>query len=613
MAQDPFSFNVSLGKPSGRSERRYIAPPFDARVISGQDALVLINRQDQVIRLPIDHVRALGLCDRFRPLDAQARHVAQELNVPAGQSATVHQVLKQMADQGVLVSDNELLASLKRSPSMPPGDGIETLFVRTRARPDTLKRLLESLESPQAPDSLKRCVVLDDDPEPASAERTQALVEEFAGRIRPALYRIGRQRRTALLKAIARAADVDADALKWLVSGDDDDAWPSYGSGLNTALLLAAGSRFAIMDDDATLAAFSVDGTDDAVSFRPGHDLGLKFPQQDRPLPDQFDPLSGHALDEHTRFLGTGTAELAKAGEHDLATLFGDVDPQVLHDLSRQSQIRVTSNGTLGDPGTAGIQWLLVEPHDHLRPLLESEQAYRQLLRNRQVARGANHVQAATNFGLMTTTLTGVDNRELLLPTQARGSNEDLLFGSLISFLHPGALHVALPMMLFHMRPEPRQWSSDDFKRPRGTNQGRFLAGQIEQLASETPGSDTNARAALLTGWMRSLASEDHMTLVWRLRHDLVDLRSDTVERLSARRRELDAPKWLAADIDTAIDAHAGITREDLQHIETLAGRLPGFAARYAEGLPHWQAAWQHCSETGISPWLDQVTEKSTR
>lgn len=601
MGQDPFSFDLQLsaGQTGSTDPTRYIAPPFDARLVSTHEAMLLAGHDRAILKLPVSSVRLLGLCDRFRTLDEHARHASAALQIPPEQIPEMRQALQQMADREVLRTEHAVWQMLTDAQDrQEPDAGIETLFVRTCARPDTLGRLLESVGALENTGSLKQCLVLDDDSDAASAARTANLVQQYRNKLPIDLVYVSHEHRGHLLASIAAAAGVDPAALAWCIEGSDDDDQPGYGASFNLALLLGAGKRIALIDDDAALTAYELNGCSYAVRFSPLHTARMAFPEPDRPLIDQFQRLPGNPIGRHARYLGASGGDLVRASEGDVSDMFSQVDPQLLFELADSPKVKITSNGTLGDPGTAGIQWLLSEPAENLQPLCESESRYRALLDQRQVARSADCVQATTAFSLMTTTLSGIDNRELLLPTQARAANEDLLFGALVSYLYPGSLHVTLPHMLLHLRPQPRHWHSKDFQRARTTNQGRFLATQIERLANRVPAIDSNSRLQVLKGWMSNLAALGPTELGWRLRQDLVELRGETIEQIAASRRDLKPPPWLAADFDRALTAHADISDSTRQKLDRLAGRLPAFARQYAASMDSWCRAWRYCSQT---------------
>jgi len=609
VSNDNFSFTMPLD--SGASSRtgtpRYLAPPFDARMVDGGQALLLLHGEHRLRRLPVQLAQVLGQCNRFRTADEHLGEVARALRVPAHQTSTIRQALERLIADGLLRSEAGIVAQLRQQRSSDPEPpAISCLFVRTCARPDTLDRLLTSLVRQPLPAGLEHVVVLDDDAHQESRRSTRSVVEHHRPHLGGRLTLIDREARRDILERIARGAGTDADRLRWSIEGDPDDTDPSYGAGLNFALLAGAGRLIAIIDDDATLEACALPGCDDRPAIRRRQSARLHFPDPDGDLPqDHYRPLDVHPVDLHARLLGTGTARLAELGSDDLPGLVEDLDPQMLSELCGDNRVRLTSSGTLGDPGTGGVQWLFTEPPEHLTPLCESEERYRALLGQRRMARCAGRPEVTTAFALMTTTMTGIDNRDLLLPTQPKGSNEDLLFGALTAYLHPGALQANLPHMLYHMRPEPRRWQSADIERAREVNRAGFLASRVHALQTHAPFGDSASRASLLIETFRNLARAQHDERAWQLNQELLEIRSQTVEQATAVRERLKPPPWLDRDFARAIEHNGRIDRGQQDRIAEIAAGLPRFLECYADAIEDWRETWHYCQATGIDALLE--------
>jgi len=62
-------------------------------------------------------------------------------------------------------------------------------------------------------------------------------------------------------------------------------------------------------------------------------------------------------------------------------------------------------------------------------------------------------------YSLMTTTLSGIDNSDALLPTLPCGPGEDTFFGELVRFVYPATTLCEMPWMLHHQPERPRSWT----------------------------------------------------------------------------------------------------------------------------------------------------------
>jgi hypothetical protein len=611
VSNDSFSFSMPLGggtRPKS-GNARYLAPPFDARMADSGQALLLIHGDSQIRRLPLQLVQVFGQCNRFRTLDEHVQEIARALRVPPHQSGAIRQSLDELIHRGLLQTETDVLERLN-SPGADQSEAsagaISCLFIRTCNRPATLDRLLNSLGRRPLPEGLRHIVVLDDDDTDEGRRATRSTVDRHRDALSGALTLIDRPARRAILERIAQKAGADADRLRWSIEGDAHSNEISYGANLNLALLLGAGELIAMIDDDATLDAFSLPDCNPRPAIRRRQSARLRFPDPDRELPgEQFEALDAHPVALHQKLLGAGTSRLAAMADDDTAGLLGDLDPQLMSELSGDSRVRLTSSGTLGDPGTGGLQWLFAESPECLAPLRESEDRYRALVGQRRLARSAGRPEVTTAFALMTTTMTGIDNRELLLPTQPRGANEDLMFGALVAFLYPGACQANLPHMLFHMRPEPRRWQPSDLDQARGVNRGGFLASRIHALRAGLPRGDAESRAHLLADALKNLARTGSDELAWQLRQEMLEVRSQMIEQVTSVRERLEPPPWLDRDFARVIEQHGQIDECQQQRLDEIANDLGPFLERYTEALPDWTASWQYCRNAAIDELLE--------
>lgn len=612
MTPDPFSASKpsSLGASPAIDQARFLAAPYNARLVDRETTLLLVKGETLAREVSLQLVRILSQCDRYRSLDEHAAHAVRALQLPGHQIEAVRQGLDRLVEMGLLHSAQALLDRMCRSAddrdtTLPPP---RILFIRTCARAQALERLLESATTRPLPGWLEHIIVLDDAPDAADQQAARRVIDRFRSRLPCRLDHINHDRRTRLLRWIAEDAGIDSEVLAWSVLGNSSDPAPSYGASLNLALLLAAGERFLIMDDDATFETFELPGEQQGPAFRRRQSARLHFPEPDWSLTEGHYPSSErHPAEAHAEFLGASANSLADRAGPDMDRLLADLDPPMLARLDGSARIRLTSSGTLGDPGTGGIHWLFAEDPRHLGPLCENRQRYHDLIGQRRLARCADAPAATDAFALMTTTLTGIDNTDPLLPTQPRGSNEDLLFGALVRYAHPASLQMGLPHMLCHARPKPRRWRPEDIGRPRPLNRGDFLAAQLEILHQSAPAGDFEQRTTLLAEALNNLACARHQTLSHQLGQELMAMRCDLIERIHATRSELRPPPWLDEDFERATAAQAEMTDTDRQILDEMAGQLPVFLQHYAECLRLWPIAWRHCQRTGTAHLLEHA------
>ena len=599
-----FSFSLSI--PAGTQRKaaapRYIARPFEARPI-GQETLILAAGSEATVRAPLFYAQMLSHCGRFRTLDDHADSIIKDFSLPEGQRAIVRQGLAGLVERDLLQDEQTVFKGLGSGQSAGDPPSLRTLCIRTCDRPGDLEQLLTSLDRHLDQTSLERVLVLDDSREPGDISATAEVIARTQANRAVDLIHIDRTARARLVDRMAAAAGVEHGQLRWLIEGDDDDPAPSYGANLNLALLLTAGERFVMIDDDATLDPHVLSPPEDSLSLREAHDFALHFPDPTRLETEQYDSLNINPIRAHARVLGAPVDALARAHGLQDGHLLANLSPQMIHDFTARPRVRLTTNGTLGDSGTGSMLWLYTLPPDQLSPWLEGEAAYRRLAFSRRVARSTLETQIASSVSLMTTTLTGVDNQELLLPVPAKGRGEDLIFGIGVRFLYPGTPCCAFPWMLPHRLESRRHWQNEDLTRRQGAGLTGYIGTVIENLAEAIMPTKPLARTALLAEWMQRLADMDDAELIEDLRRHLLQKRTDMAAKVGTTLddlRQRQAPQWLQQEFSGIIERHLVIRADDTENLERLCPKVRHFAHRYGQALPTWIQVWQWAARVDV-------------
>jgi hypothetical protein len=562
--------------------------------------MIRVDRSDHSELAPGFYAQMLAHCSRFRTLEDHADAIMGNFGLPSEQRATVQQGLRVLADRQLLQDEAGALARLSaaRARDEQADAPLRTLCIRTCRRPADLERLLSSLNRYVDDASLERVLILDDASDPAAVAQTARVVAAASVTRSLRLVHIDRSARERIISRIAEQADTDVDGLHWLIEGDRDDPSASYGANLNLALLLTAGERFLMIDDDALLDPYALEPPKRSLSLRVMHDVKLRFPDQQHPETEQYERLDLNPIREHAKVLGRDIGDLASAHGLQGGHLLDDLTPQMIHEFGVRPRIRVSTNGTLGDSGIGNMLWLFTQPAAHLADWQNSEERYRAEAFGRRVARSTIEDQIASSASLMTTTLTGVDNRELLLPVPAKGSGEDLLFGVGIRFLHPGTPCYALPWMLPHRLHAPRAWNQTDLEKRVSAGLVDFIATRIEDLADTALPSRPAKRAAVLGDHLRHQADMDDASLREALqRHHLLRRRAGMADSVARTRQTLGRPSpWLAEAMDGIIDRHSQLDASDKDRLDALIPTIRSFSIRYGSALPAWIDAWQWAS-----------------
>lgn len=604
---DSFEFSLDLkATPSPETsppQARWIAPPFRAHPINAEAALVHIEDDYPPKRLNLQLVQVLSLCDELRTLEQHCKHILERMNLTPEHAQAVREALNHLKDQFLLMNEDQVLTKLaNQRRSLAPPPPLAHVFIRTADRPAALKRLLHDLEAKA--NGSQACVwVLDDSRIEASiqanAEASNALAKVWPGAVR---Y-IDPAKRKDWLGHIASGAKVDADQLNWLVEGAPDDASPSYGAGLNLALLLAAGQRFCIIDDDATLEPHVLEDAHFGVDLRPKRQQRLVGIDPNSAETSQFPKGRVDALAAHSQWLGRSLTDIVTEMGALHPNFLSQLNAQLLHQLKGSPSIRLTTNGSLGDPGTTSMTWLFSQPASDWHAFCHQDPAWAGRLFNRRFARVSSGTQITTDFSLMTTTMTGIDNRELLLPTVAKGRNEDLLFAALMHFLYPDALSADLPFMLPHRPEEPRRWQDQDLdpRRPFHEKYSHMmiLADLIESL--QLPKGDPRSRLSYLTAWLTHFAKLDQAAALEIIMADIIELQAQQVAAINETASRLETPDWLKVLFERVIGDVLDDDDHFVEHAPKITTPIQHFAGQYAAAISTWVEAWRWCCQHDLS------------
>ena len=603
MATGDFSFSFSMGSdPDQRSgpSPRYIAVPFDAQPV-GQEALIRPAGKSGALRLPLFHAQLLGTCDALLDLADHQQRAMERFGLASHQAGAVRTALQDLVQRDLLREEARLFDSM-RGGTEDAFEPIDTLFIRTCDRAAELQRLMSELVEVARDAGLDRIVVLDDSRSDDAIQRNAEICARARQKDQLPVLLIDRQRRSRIVDAIAQAAGADRQALTWAIEGDEGEL-PSYGAGLNLALLLGAGRRIALIDDDAGVTAYVPERRDPGLSLRPAFEpeTVLIDPAETGPESDQNE-TRGYAFAEvnplvaHGDILGLSTASLIDRFGLQDGKLLDKLTPGMLHDLTRAARVRVTINGTLGDSGAGSPAWIYTAPPETLERCSRDPEAYRRSVLGRRSARCSDRIEIAPGGALMTTTLTGIDARELLLPTLARGRGEDLVFGALVDYLYPASHSALLPWMLRHRRVAQSPWSPDVFARASGTDRARWLVDRIDEFATSVASRSAEYRALALGNWFTDLAACDSDEIVEALRSHLLQTRARRASAMMETREALQPPEWIGRDYDTLIAADLTFDESTWQGLAPIAQSILRFARGYGASLPTWCKAWRWCA-----------------
>ena len=378
-------------------------------------------------------------CENYRSLRGHAEYLAATLPQLGGQVEPVIPVLQQICDAGLMRSAESVLPSLLVSAdktSLPP----VRVFIITCDRPAAVERLLQSMATGSALALPESYTLIDDSRNPANSAQNQQLVEAHNQTGPFHVDYFGLEARERLLNHLISAEPTLEESVRFFL---DRQAWgslPTYGLSRTLALLLGAGKRVLVFDDDVLCEAVRSPLPSGAIQF--GGITGRKaaFWGSEDAQRSAKQVLNDSPVALMTRQLGATLAEGLGTLSH------GGLQPGALRSangafirsLSPGSRILQTQCSTWGDPGTGSGHWIAELDADSIDRLLAVPEGLVATVDARACWLGYES-PTLTKHGVMSQ-LTGYDASQLLPPFLPAFRGEDSLFAFMSLTLYPDSL-----------------------------------------------------------------------------------------------------------------------------------------------------------------------------
>jgi hypothetical protein len=555
-------------------------------------------------------LQALDLCREFATLDEHVERILSSVPGLAGKRADVVRVLEGLVARRLLVRDADYLERLRDARRTHPAP-LRAVFIRACDRPDRLAHLLASLAAYERRFAARRrYVLIDDSALAANAAEQREMLRRFGADNGCAVACIGNAAVDSLADALIRARPRTRATVRSALLRDGHAQAQRFGGGRsrNLALLLSAGARLVLLDDDLRLPLRRPEGS--VREFDPDPDAPLAtrfFASIDEALvagePTEEDPLDLH---------------LAACGRSFGETI-GDQYPlprdalrgrtlQQLGGLAADARVLTTHHGSCGSARTQSTLWLYhaLDPVGR-EQFWEDPGAYRRNVDAHHVVHAAERARV---FDVPGFTPFALDNSALLPCTNPVGRAEDSLAGALTRLCRPDGVAMELPLAIGHVQeslrarfpitreaPPPRV---NDFLR-------EFVRLQFGQLRAEDPAQ----RLALAADIMRDLAHASVAHRVDHLREYRRFVHADVIDRLQRQFEALPhAPDYWQADVRAIVQANArallasGASPRLAEWPDDLdaAGCAAALSAELdamADLCEHWPAWWQFAAEQG--------------
>ncbi|MDN5923946.1 MAG: hypothetical protein L0H70_02980 [Xanthomonadales bacterium] len=575
-----------------------------AAVLSDEEIVFQVRGTDQSQVMTHQVLQCMAGCREFRSMD---EHIARIMRHVPGlkDPARVRQGLEALVRSGLMQSDQQFLDELRAAPVTP--QPLAAICIRACDRPQQVQRLLASLAVHEASFGGGHSVVLiDDSRKSAHAKANEQHLSDYASETKVETHYIGSREREKLLKKAQRDLPHLADAASDLI-GARDGAAKGYGSSWNTALLLTAGRRLLLLDEDFELPLRRHADYQPGLDVRPGlRDSVQFFSDLDSALA-AGDALDSDPLQLHLAALGQPLG--AMQAQPELALSREDLrglELTQLRQLLADARVVSVSNGARGAYRGDSAQWMYLLDAASRNEFCRDRDAYLHNIEGQSLWFGyarAHPTQQSvfTPFAL--------DNSELLPCTAPVGANEDALFGILVRLCQPHGINLHLPLSIGHVQETARR-RSDKTTQALTPNFNAFVYETLQNHLDSVHASEPAQRLRMVANVLDDIAASSAPARIALLREYLNYTRADLVARLQQQLAEAtDAPVFWRTDVLEIITANgrALITQTPPRLADwpldadaaTCARLLAEQLHILAAGLRAWPTLWTWASERG--------------
>jgi len=576
--------------------------------LSTQECIFQIKRSGDSHVMTFQVLRALDQCREFRTLEEHGARIESTISGLAGKREDIKRVLESLIQRGLLVSDQAFITRLTQA-SAAALEPLRGVFIRASDRPSQLGRLLKSLTDYERRHRAgRRYIVLDDSALPAHANEQRDLLREFARATGCKVSYVGAAERNKLSERLSRALPQAKGVVAPLLRREAATHGQRFGGGRawNLALLLSAGARLALLDDDLCLPLRRAELAQDGLDPNPNAVAYARFSAN---IEDAFgageevteDPFGLH-LASCGQSLGVVMRERYALQRQALRGInLGRLDS-----LSDKAHIVATQHGTYGSTRTETALWLY-----QLDPASRADFVLERATYQRNVeAQHIWHTVAQARVAAMANfTPFSLDNTQMLPCTNPIGRGEDGLAGALTRLCHPHSLALELPEAIGHLQESARR-RSDKTLAAYEPRVNHFLRDLVQRQFGLVHSAEPAQRLKFMAEVFRDLARANQAERLAHLREYLSYVRSDLIDRIQHQiEAATDAPVYWQADARTIVQNNAkallakapprlGDWPQDLDDAGC-ANALRDELGTIADACEHWPALWQHAAEQG--------------
>ncbi len=576
--------------------------------LSSQECVFQVRRTGETHVMTFQVLQALDQCREFRSLDEHAARIQSAIPALANKREDVRRVLDSLVQRRLLVSDSGFVEQLGAAAPRVQAP-LRAVFIRACDRPAQLAHLVASLtEYERRFRAGRRYVLLDDSTLSANINEQRDLMREFARKTGCKVNYVGQAERSKILEKFAKAQPQAKAAAESLLLRERHPQAQRFGGGRgwNMALLLSAGSRLALLDDDLRLNLRRPPIAQDGLDPNPNAQVQAAFAANMEEALGYGDEAAQDPFALHLDACGQSLGTLARTQYPVAHRALRGLNLSRLDLLAGSSRVVATQLGTYGSARTETGLWMYYLDGRSRQEFWSDRAGYLRNTEAQHVWFGVGQARVSEVTGFTPFTL---DNSLMLPCTNGVGRGEDSLWSALTRYVHTDALVLELPQAIAHVQESPRK-RADLTRSAYVPRVNHFLRDYVQRQFGLFKAADPAQRLCLFAEVLRDLAGASVSDRVAHLREYLSYGRADVVDRLQHQlEAATDAPIYWQADMRAIVEANAKALlakapprladwaedADDSACAQALAAELNGMAS----ALEHWPALWQHAAEQG--------------
>jgi len=590
---------VDINAPLFASEDGLVAS------LSSHECIFVAKRSGDPHVMTFQVLQALDQCREFRTFDEHVARIQSTITGLAGKREEIKRVLDSLAQRKLLVSDSQFIERARAAPIAQAR--MRAVFIRACDRPAQLEQLLRSLiDYERRFRAGRHYVVLDDSALSAHINEQRDLLREFARTTGCKASYVGRAERMKIIDKLGKALPASKAIAGSLLLREAHTQPQRFGGGRgqNLALLLSAGARLALLDDDLTLPLKRPDYARPGLDANPNAKHVARFYANLEEATREGAEIEQDPFELHLESCGQPLGSLAPY-PLERAALRG-MNMARLDLLSGESRVLTTHHATYGSARTEVGVWLYLLDDESRAGFWQERASYLRNIEAQFVCHGVAQARALEVAGFTAFTLDG----SVMLPcTNPVGRGEDSLASALMRYCHPNGVAFEIPEAIGHAQETPRKRSEKTMTAflPRVNH---FLRDYVQRQFGLFKSADSTQRLQLLSSVLRDLAGAQRSERVSHLREYLGFVRANTIDLLQHQiEAATEAPVYWQADVRAIVQANAkallsnapprlGDWAEDLDD-NACADALSNELNQMADSLQHWPGLWQYAAEQG--------------